>query len=165
MAEFVIELLMLIVSVFLLVKTGDIPSHGGQTVGSAAFWPQIVLLIIIISTMTLLAKPIFRKAVTWKGFCNAIALNKDQRRVMIRVSAVMALCIIYTFSIRFLGFILASLIFQVLILLSLGTRRWVTLIATPLWLTASLYVLFVRIIHISLPRGVGLFSEFSRLFY
>ena len=165
MAEFVIELLMLIASVFLLVKTGDIRSHGGQTIGSAAFWPQIVLLIIIISTITLLAKPILRKAITWKGFCNAIALNKSQRRMMIRVSAVMALCLIYAFFLRFFGFILFSLIFQVLILLILGTRRWVTLIATPLWLTASLYVLFIRIIHISLPRGVGLFYEISRIFY
>jgi hypothetical protein len=34
-----------------------------------------------------------------------------------------------------------------------------------LWLTASLYVLFIRIVHIPLPRGVGLFYEVSRIFY
>ncbi len=165
MGEFVLELFMLIASVFLLVETGKFRSVGIQAVGAAALWPRIILLVIIISTMVLLVRLILRKAITQKAFLNAITLNKSQRKTVIRISAVMGLCILYASFMNVLGFLVMSLVSQTLILLVLGIRRWGTLVATPLWLTASLYVLFIRIIHIPLPRGVSLFSEFSRIFY
>lgn len=165
MGEFVLELFMLIVSVFLLVETGEIRSVGMQSSGAAALWPRIILLIIIIATIVLLARLILRKAITRKGFCNAITLDESQRKIFMRVSTVMAVTILYASFMNLIGFLIISLISQLLILLILGTRRWVTLITTPLWLTASLYFLFIKIIHIPLPRGVGVFYEVSRIFY
>jgi ABC-type uncharacterized transport system permease subunit len=77
---------------------------------------------------------------------------------MIRVSAVMALALYIHFLYTFLGFILASLIFSSIDSL----KPWDKKIGDPHSYTALAdsqpYVLFVRIIHISLPRGVGLFS-------
>jgi hypothetical protein len=163
--EFVLELFMLIVSVFLFVETGEIRSVGMQSTRGASLWPRIILLIIIISTIVLLARLILRKAITWKGFRTATTLDESHRKAFMIVSAVMAVTILYASFMNLIGFLIISLVSQVLILFILGTRRWVTLIATPLWITASLYVLFIRIIHIPLSRGAGLFYEVSRIFY
>ena len=165
MGEFVIELFMLIVSIYLLVETGKIRSVGMQSAGGASFWPRIILLIIIIATVVLLARLIHKKAITRKAFRTAITLDQSQRKTFMRVSIAMVVTILYAAFMNLIGFLIISLMSQLLILFILGTRRWVTLITTPLWLTASLYILFIRVIHIPLPRGVGLFYEFSRIFY
>jgi hypothetical protein len=63
------------------------------------------------------------------------------------------------------GFLLTTVIFQVLILLALGIRKLTTLIVTPTLLTGVLFGIFIKILHIPLPRGAGVFHSLSSAFY
>jgi len=43
-------------------------------------------------------------------------------------------------------------------------RPWV-LVGSPILITALVLVVFAKFISMPLPKGVGLFADFSRLFY
>ena len=68
--------------------------------------------------------------------------------------------------IPWIGFILATLIYIPAFALALGERRkWVLAVISPFLLTAIIVAVFAKFITIPFPKGVGIFAEFSRLFY
>ncbi len=67
--------------------------------------------------------------------------------------------------IPWLGFILSTLIYIPVFALALGERRKSVLLISPFLLTAIIVAVFAKFITIPFPKGVGIFAEFSRLFY
>jgi putative effector of murein hydrolase len=57
------------------------------------------------------------------------------------------------------------MLFILAFILALDERRKTVLIISPLLITVVIIVVFAKFITISLPKGVGVFAEFSRLFY
>lgn len=64
-----------------------------------------------------------------------------------------------------IGFLLSTMLFILAFILSLDERRKTVLIVSPLFITAVIILVFAKFITIPLPKGVGIFAEFSRLFY
>ncbi|MEW6229920.1 MAG: tripartite tricarboxylate transporter TctB family protein [Bacillota bacterium] len=64
-----------------------------------------------------------------------------------------------------LGFIMATLLAQVALLYLLGLRTKKLLLGVPILVMAIVYLIFIRALNMSLPRGIGPFLEFSRFFY
>lgn len=71
----------------------------------------------------------------------------------------------YIFSMSYIGFVPATIIFSVVFLLFLGERRWPVILGFPVVLLAALVYTFTRLLVVPLPRGVGPFLELSTLFY
>jgi len=67
--------------------------------------------------------------------------------------------------IPWIGFILATLLYIPAFALSLGERRKWLLFIAPFLLTAIMIAVFAKFITIPFPKGVGIFADFSRLFY
>ena len=57
------------------------------------------------------------------------------------------------------------MLFILAFILALDERRKTVLIISPLLITAVIIVVFAKFITMPLPKGVGIFAEFSRLFY
>lgn len=64
-----------------------------------------------------------------------------------------------------LGFLLATLLAQAGLLYLLGVRAKTTLLGVPLTVMIAVYLIFVRLLDMSLPRGIGPFLQLSRFFY
>lgn len=64
-----------------------------------------------------------------------------------------------------IGFIPSTILFILVFILGLDERRKTVLIVSPLLITAVIIIVFAKFITIPLPKGVGIFAEFSRLFY
>jgi putative tricarboxylic transport membrane protein len=64
-----------------------------------------------------------------------------------------------------IGFLLSTILFILAFILSLDERRKTVLIISPPLITAVIILVFAKFITIPLPKGVGIFAEFSRLFY
>ena len=73
--------------------------------------------------------------------------------------------LIYMVVIPWIGFILSTLIYIPAFALALGERRKWVLLISPFLLTAIIVAVFAKFITIPFPKGVGIFAEFSRLFY
>jgi len=86
-----------------------------------------------------------------------------QRR---RKIALCSLCLlVYIIIIPWIGFILSTILFILAFVLALEEKRKSVLIVSPLMITAVIMIIFAKFITIPLPKGVGMFAEFSRFFY
>ena len=68
-------------------------------------------------------------------------------------------------SLPWIGFILSTLLFILAFILALEEKRKLVLIISPPLITAVVILIFAKFIMMPLPKGVGIFAEFSRLFY
>ena len=73
--------------------------------------------------------------------------------------------LIYMVVIPWLGFIFSTLVYIPIFALALGERRKSVLLISPFLLTGIIVAVFAKFITIPFPKGVGIFAEFSRLFY
>jgi putative tricarboxylic transport membrane protein len=85
------------------------------------------------------------------------------RRKKVGSSLLCLLC--YIVLIPWIGFLLATVLFILAFILALDERRKTVLIISPPLITAVIILVFAKFITIPLPKGVGIFAEFSRLFY
>lgn len=128
-----------------------------------AFWPKTILFVIIVLSGSLLLKSVIM-GLREKGFSQWNVLVPEKEGAQRLIMAIV-LSIIYGFSVPYTGFLFSILLFQVLFLLILKVKRLSVLVLFPLSLTATLYIIFIKVLYIPLPRGVGIFLTFSRLFY
>ena len=163
--EVLITLFFLLGSIFLFVASTKFIVLGPRTQVGPAFWPQILLSGIIILASIWLVKFFWLKFKKSLGNPPSISPEPIGKHGLFRLSWVVALCLAYVFGMEWGGFLLSTIVFQVLILLAMGIRKLTTLIVTPLLLTGILFGIFIEILHIPLPRGAGVFYLMSRAFY
>ena len=127
----------------------------------AAFWPRIILVLMII----LLAVNIVNSLKAQKenkssimGELNLGEFVKSKLFIGIILVAVMALLM------STIGFMPDCLLFLIAYGFLLGERRIPLLVIRSLAITAVLYVIFQGALDIMLARGVGPFREFALFF-
>ena len=89
----------------------------------------------------------------------------EQKRQRITVTLSVVTFLIYMVVIPWLGFIFSTLVYIPIFALALGERRKSVLLISPFLLTGIIIAVFAKFITIPFPKGVGIFAEFSRLFY
>ena len=82
-----------------------------------------------------------------------------------KVGSSLACLLCYIVFLPWIGFLLATVLFILAFILALDERRKSVLIISPPLITAVIILVFAKFITIPLPKGVGIFAEFSRLFY
>ena len=88
-----------------------------------------------------------------------------QRRGQKKV-ALCSLCLLaYIVITPLIGFILSTVLFILTFILALEEKRKLVLIISPPLITTVIMLIFAKFIMMPLPKGVGIFAEFSRLFY
>jgi hypothetical protein len=71
----------------------------------------------------------------------------------------------YIYAMRPIGFIPATFLFSLVFLLFVGERRWWVVTGFPVVLLGALLFTFTRLLVVPLPRGTGVFLQFSTHFY
>jgi putative tricarboxylic transport membrane protein len=140
-------------------------SHGRSGEIGSAFWPLIALGASVLLSVTLLISSVrrfWREGAAEDQTPEAIA-EKKRQRITVTLSVVCFLA--YLVGIPWIGFILATFLFIPAFALALGERRKWVLLISPFLLTAIIVGMFAKFISIPFPKGVGIFAEFSRLFY
>lgn len=134
-------------------------------VGSG-FWPLLSLGIAAVLSLVWLVTNL-RKYSREKGNGaeeppEAVIAAWQRRRKI----ALCSVCLLaYIVVMPWIGFILSTLLFTLAFVLILGEKRKWVLIFSPLLITVVVVVLFAKFITIALPKGAGMFAEFSRFFY
>jgi putative tricarboxylic transport membrane protein len=135
-------------------------------VGSG-FWPILSLGFSVVLSLIWLLRNL-RQYSREKGEIKEKPESEDaaeawNRRKKVGLSLLCLLC--YIVLIPWIGFLLATVLFILAFILALDERRKTVLIISPLLITAVIVLVFAKFITIPLPKGVGIFAEFSRLFY
>lgn len=94
--------------------------------------------------------------------------NLEEQREEIalkRLIGVVVSSFIYTFAMNYVGFIFSTPFYLASVLSFLNIKKFRSLTLIPLGFTMILFIVFIQILKISLPRGMGPFLYFSRIFY
>lgn len=128
-----------------------------------ALWPKIILFGVIILSGFLFIKNVFIFFKTQKLARKVASPLEKEGAFMLRLTVIVTL--LYCLALPYTGFLFSIICFQFFILLILKVRKIHILIFYPLGLTLLLYMLFIKFLNITVPRGTGIFLTFSRLFY
>ncbi len=145
-------------SLYFLIETFSfqVPGIGGRL--GPGFWPQMILIALLILSGTLIAGHFLRRLPEAKGQQKSGPANY-------KYLLALALMIGYFLSLPVLGFILTTPIFMAVFMVLLGEKLWGWIIGVSLGLTVIVVILFTKAMYVPLPRGKGIFLHFSQLFY
>ncbi len=73
--------------------------------------------------------------------------------------------LIFIQAMEYVGFLVASLFLLLALQYILGNRSFVKIVLFALGMIAVNYLIFIRLLYIQLPKGVGMFQKFSDLLY
>jgi uncharacterized membrane protein (DUF485 family) len=152
---------------FMLFETLDLLGQGRPGEVGSGLWPFMALAVsLVLSLLMLIASIKKYKAAAQENppdlSAEAVA-EKRRQRTIVTLSIVTFLA--YILVMPWIGFILATLIYILAFALALGERRRWVLAVSPFLVTAVIVGVFAKFITIPFPKGIGVFAEFSRLFY
>ena len=126
----------------------------------AAFWPRIILVVMIALLIANIVKNIKENKASGQKLVGEIKIAeffKSKLFIGMVIVFVMALLMPY------IGFMPVCFLFLMAYGALLGERRWLRLVLISLIVTVILYVLFQGPLSIMLARGTGIFREFALL--
>lgn len=153
-------------SVYLWFVANQFPSFEKYANVDSDFWPKTVLVIIALASLPVLyqsTRALLSSRNSNEG--QAVADIPKEKLNVKRIILMAIVTITYLLGFRIIGFMLATIIFLFISIWLLGIRKKKVLVLFPLLFTASITLLFVKLLSLSLPRGVSIFREISLFFY
>jgi len=154
------ELVLAVVAACLFVLARNFQYEPQPDQLGPGFWPQLLCAGIFVCALARVAQKLRARPVP-------AATKKDGEEDHFRwrrLALALALVVGYVLGTVYLGYILATTLFFVSFVWLGGQRRWYV---APLGLAISLAFAFVflKIVYVSLPSGVGIFDQLSVLIY
>jgi hypothetical protein len=151
---------------FMLFETFELLGQGRPGEVGSGLWPFMALAISTLLSILILIANIRKYKAGGPGAqeltAEAIA---EKRRARITVTLSIVCFLTYIIVTPWIGFIIATLLYILVFALILGERRRWVLAISPVLMTAVIMGVFAKFITIPFPKGIGVFAEFSRLFY
>jgi putative tricarboxylic transport membrane protein len=154
------EVVLLVAAVYLFVVALGFRQVGPSEQIGPGFWPQVLCIGIGIGALVRLGQKLRSRE---RRVVVDTASEADEVR-MSRVALGIALVVGYVVGMLFLGYILATALFLIAFIYLGGQRKWYVV---PLGIASSLlfaYV-FLKVVYIALPSGVGIFDQLTVLLY
>jgi hypothetical protein len=124
------------------------------------FWPRIILWGLLPLSLILAGNG-------WFGRTHATS-NEDPGPSLAHLKKSLGLVLIgsvYFFFLDILGFLLATLLLTGTVASFLQRRRLVEIAAFSMVVPAVVWLAFIKLLNLPLPRGIGIFRELSLLLY
>lgn len=121
----------------------------------AAFWPKIIITLMIILLIINVIKQLKERKNHPKETINLVEFFKSKLFIGMILISFMAI------SIPYIGFITGCFLFLVMYAVLLGERNILKLILNSLIITFILYIIFQGLLDIRLERGIGIFRNLA----
>jgi hypothetical protein len=126
------------------------------------FWPKFILICMMILSF-LVAIDAFRAKKKSAGEKPPEVAKSEGSRI--RFLSALVLIIAYFFLLNIVGFIALTPFFLIAFMVLLGEKSWPWMIGLSIGMTVLIVLAFTQAMYVPLPRGVGIFHDFSVLFY
>ena len=155
------EGLLLVAAVYLFVAAGNFRQVGNPDQIGPGFWPQVLCVGIAIAVLVRVGQKFRARG---RPLVVSVVSETDEDVRMPRVALGVALVVGYIVGMLFLGYILATALFLIAFIYLGGQRKWYVI---PLGIASSLVFvyIFLKVVYIALPSGVGVFDQLSVILY
>jgi len=160
----------LCVPLWLVTDEWGMPSEGGP---GPAFYPRLLIGLFALCMAVRLAQEIatMRRGVVTVEDEDEEAIPEEGAELETdlisarRIAIVIAIAIAYVVGSMYLGFVLATFLVVVVFLVLAGKRNLLIVVPLAAALSIGFAYMFVKVVYLSLPTGVGFFDDVSvRLF-
>ena len=126
---------------------------------NALLLPKIILILLMVISFFLGIKQFFLKYKSKKD-------NTEEQNNNILIVTVI-LSIIYLFGMNFFGFFILTPIFIFVFTSILDYKKHLINLLFSISLTIIVYILFIRVLYVPLPQGIGIFNTINEfiMFY
>lgn len=158
---------------FMLTQTFELLGKGRLGEMGSGFWPMLLLSAGALLSLGLFMLNLIRYLKKRKspevplkdGAADSTAEDSADPSARKKLSLCIAALLLYILILPYAGFVLSTGLFTLGCIWALEERRSWVLIASPILVTALVLMVFAKFISMPLPKGVGIFADFSRLFY
>lgn len=152
--QVITNVVFVVFSLFFTMITLNLPNDQAQSMGPKA-WPLIVLIgLLILSIIQII-----------KSYKNNNVNVKDIKFDYKKATILLCLLLFYFIIIRYLGFIISTIILMYSLSLIIYKQRPQISLIFSVVITLIVSIFFIFIIQLPLPRGVGAFRTISYLLY
>lgn len=123
----------------------------------ADVWPKACLVVLMLLSVVLMIQSVQKAGGINKIFAEVQWKNLIAYKTL-RILIAFGSSFIYVQSMRYIGFVFASILFLALMLFLLGYRKPSQIIISPIVLSLAMILLFSKIIGVPLPEGMGVFA-------
>jgi putative tricarboxylic transport membrane protein len=155
-------LLIFLLAVYFYVLAGSIDAPPSPEHLGAAFWPKMILVMLMISCGIKAWEIIKARG---KGEKKT---SGDEPRLGVNIpklAAMIAMIILVVYFLDVIGFALANFFFLVFFMRIAGLRKKIPLVLTSALGTIFLIYLFVKVVYLPLPKGQWFFDDFTITLY
>lgn len=158
--ELLVPFALLAAAVYLWVVASNFRGGVGRyEVLGPSFFPKLLLGALVVVCIMQLSQVLLRP----RRIDSGVRATKIHWRLLITA---LAITLAYVASLETLGFLAATPIFQVLLLVFVfKIRDWRRLVSVPAGLTVLFAFIFIGLMNVPLPRGRWVIGELSRLIY
>lgn len=153
--DLIFNVILLIASVYCFIYIGGVDNSTKTELG-AAFWPRLILGIMIVLLVIGLVNTLRTKAGKVPVTGEAVAGFFKSKLLF-----GMIICAVTALILPIIGFIPTSFLFLIAYGILIGEKRPAVLIITGVTATLILYIIFQGPLGIFLPRGYGFFRNFA----
>lgn len=156
------ELAALCLCVVLWIPTNEFTSSVGGP--GPAMYPRILIGLLAVAMVVRLAQQLRGDRIATVGEAASDAPPEegvefddsliDSRRVWVAI----ALSVLYVLATLYLGWLIATFVFTIVFLVMAGKRNALVIAPTAFVCAFGLAYVFIKIVYISLPTGVGVFD-------
>lgn len=155
-SNLVVSLLLIALEVFAWVQTGNIKTAKNAAVQPSTF-PQIMIIGMTVFTVILLVQSVIKllkMEQTDPLAQKAPSMNFVKDKGVLAALFLIALCALYVWGFRTLGYVLVSMILSGIVMWLIGVRKPVQLVLIAVLVPLGMWLVFYKLLQVNIPMGV-----------
>jgi putative tricarboxylic transport membrane protein len=170
--EFAFATFLFVGSLYFWYLTTEFPVSRRYANVDSDFWPKLVFGLLAILSAVLMIRHLIVEPF-WKPGPAEIIAQADDEPVspgltapqIARLAIMAGLILAYFFGLQYMGFVVATILFLFAGSFVLPYRRYVIQAVFPIVFTFGMALFFSNVLSLPLPRGEGVFYDFSLLLF
>ncbi|MBM4349821.1 MAG: tripartite tricarboxylate transporter TctB family protein [Deltaproteobacteria bacterium] len=159
--EILISAVVFLGSLYLYFESMKFEGHEIYGKLGPAYWPKFLLICLMVLSFLVAVDAIRERK---KGTPE----NKEESKFdggKVRLLLAVGFIVLYFFLMKIVGFTALTPFFLIAFMVLLGERKKIWMLGISVGITALIVWAFTKAMYVPLPRGVGIFLEFSHIFY
>ena len=155
-SNLVVSLLLIALELFAWVQTGNIKTAKNAAVRPSTF-PRIMIIGMTVFTVILLVQSVIKllkMEQTDPLAQKAPSMNFVKDKGVLAALFLIALCALYVWGFRTLGYVLVSMILSGIVMWLIGVRKPVQLVLIAVLVPLGMWLVFYKLLQVNIPMGV-----------
>jgi 4-amino-4-deoxy-L-arabinose transferase-like glycosyltransferase len=148
-------------SLYLYFESMKFEGHDVYGKLGPAYWPKFLLICLMVLSFLVVVDAIRERKKRGPEKKEGAKFDGGKLRLLLAVG----LIVLYFFLMKIVGFIALTPFFLIAFMVLLGERKKIWMLGISIGMTALIVWAFTKAMYVPLPRGVGIFLDFSHIFY